>query len=109
MSELLSYRVRDGFTFGVGTDEETPAGGIVKLTKEQGTPFLDVLELVGAENEAPAPELPEEQPDEPAENWGQDLIDYTIAELKQLPQWGLIPEPRPTRKADIIEALELVM
>lgn len=57
MSDKQTYRVRPGFTFGVGRAKQP--GDVVELTDAEAEGFLDKLELVG-EEKAPPPGTVEE-------------------------------------------------
>lgn len=112
MSELFIYRVRPGFIFGKGTDEETHEGETVTLTKEAAAPLSDVLELYQFDEPVPSGPADVTEPDsegQPPEEEELDLSSLTVARLKELPAWESVPEPKPTRKADIIKAIQEVM
>lgn len=117
MAEKYKYKVRKGFVFELGTPDEKHAGEIVELTEAQAAGFPDSLIPINAPRnmretvQAKPEKTPFEQAvlDEggllPDDEEGSELDKLTVSELKQLPEWESVPDPKPTRKADIIAAI----
>jgi hypothetical protein len=115
-------------TFDEGTDEAKGPGEIIELTEEQAGPFVKTKRLAPyAEPKAFAREvgkqklLPDEPEKEPApepNDFAQevekhkllpdDLPGLTVKQLTALPEWEQVPEPKPTKKAEIIAAIRKV-
>lgn len=93
---MPKYILKPGYKHNQGTDDEIEPGDVIEMTVEQASGFLDKFELVAGEK---APKA------EPKGKASDDLDSLTVAELKALPEWDLIPEPRPTIKSKIVKAL----
>jgi len=103
--KTYKYRVKPGLKHNQGTPEEIGEGEIVELTLEQADSFLDKLEPLESEAQNP-PAVEDAQKPEP-----KDMVDraglgkMTVKELKELPEWVLVPDPKPVLKAHIINAI----
>lgn len=115
-------------TFEEGTDEAKGPGEIIELTEEQAGPFVQSKRLAPyTESSGFAQEVKKHTllPDEPKEEstpeasaFAQELEKHkllpdelpglTVKQLTTLPEWEQVPEPRPTRKADMIAAIRKV-
>ena len=87
-------------TFNEGTDQAKGPGEIVELTEEQAGPFVKTKRLaLYTKPGAFAQEVEKHKllPDE--------LPGLTVKQLTALPDWDLVPEPKPTKKTDIIAAI----
>lgn len=113
--------------FERGTDQEKKPGEIIELTEEQAGPFIGKWLAPYQEPKTFAqevkkhrllPDEPEEQPAPEPSAFAQevekhkllpdDLPTMTVKQLTALPEWASVPEPKPTRKADIITAIRAV-
>ena len=93
MSEKkYTYRVKPGRSFG--PYREYGPGSTLQLTPEEAEGFPDTLALV----------KDSKTPEEPIDR-AAHLQSLTVAQLTHLKEWEQIEPPRPTKKADIIEAL----
>jgi len=88
-----TYRVRPGHTFGAF--RQYGPGMSVELTEEEAGGFRDKLVLVkdAAGNEDIPP------------NEAAHLATLTVGQLKELPEFNDLPNPKPTRKDDILNAI----
>lgn len=87
-----TYRVRAGRRWG--PYHEYGPGMTVKLTEDEAGGFLDTLELVRDKN-APPLEVDE----------AGHLATLTAAQLKELPEFAELENPKPKSKADILQAI----
>lgn len=112
-------------TFNEGTDQAKGPGEIIELTEEQAGPFVKTKRLApyikpgGFAREVGKHKLlSDEPPTSPApEPTGfaqevekhkllpDELPGLTVKQLTALPDWDLVPEPKPTKKTDIIAAI----
>lgn len=115
-------------TFGEGTDEAKGPGEIIELTEEQAGPFVESKRLAPYSEPKPfarevkkhklLPDEPKEQPTPESNAFVQELEKHkllpdelpglTVKQLTALPEWEHVPEPKPTRKADMIAAIRKV-
>jgi hypothetical protein len=125
---MPKYRVIT--TFHEGTDEAKGPGEIIELTEEQAAPFVQTKRLApysepgGFAQEVKKhkllPDEPKEQPaltPEPSafaqevekhKLLPDELPALSIKQLTALPEWAQVPEPKPTKKADIMAAIRAV-
>ena len=115
--EKYKYKVRKGFAFRQATPDEKKAGEVVELTEAQAAGFSDVLIPINAPRTMREAVMakPEKTPFEeavlaeggllPDDEEGNELDELTVTELKKLPEWDLLPDPKPAKKADIIAAI----
>lgn len=115
-------------TFNEGTDEAKSRGEIIELTEEQAAPFVKTKRLAPytepttfAEEVGKHKLLPDEPKDPPAtaptafaqevekhKLLPDDLPGLTVKQLTALPEWKQVPDPKPTKKADVIAAIRAV-
>lgn len=124
------YRVKPGREFGQGSDQYARAGDIVELTltEAQGfcyheNPAFDTFEPVGntprtlqstslrgqVEAKPDKTDFEKEVLKESVFDMDDEAFPFdsmTIAQLKALPEWNAVPDPKPTRKADILAAIK---
>ena len=117
MSDTYKYKVRKNHRFFQDTSYEKGPGEIVELTLEQASGFPDVLIPINAPRTMREAVMakPEKTPFEeavlaegallPDDEEGNELDELTVTELKQLPEWNLVPDPKPAKKAGIIAAI----
>jgi hypothetical protein len=123
---MPKYRVIT--TFHEGTDEAKGPGEIVELTEEQAGPFVRSKRLAPytepggfAQEVAKHKLLPDEPQKEPApepSSFAQEVEKHrllpdelpglTVKQLTALPEWEQVPEPKPTKKTDILAAIRAV-
>lgn len=100
---MPKYRVKPGRVFSVpGMDDYTPSGGVVELTTDQASGFMDLLVPLKRSEEAAIDEV---KATIPVLAGYAELESMTVAELKALTEWAAVPEPKPTRKAEIVESI----
>ena len=100
--KTYQYKVKPGLKHNQGTPEEVIGGEIVELTLEQASGFLD--KLIPLEKDAQnIPVPPGDAPKDLVDKAGLEKMKVT--ELKELPEWVLVPDPKPTKKAEIIAAI----
>ena len=87
-----TYKVKPGRRFG--PFRQWGPGDTLELTPEEAEGFPDTLELVREPG----------TPDEPIDH-AAHLQSLTVAQLTNLPEWDQVEPPRPTKKAEIIEAI----
>jgi len=92
MPKTYTYRVLPGRSFG--PYREYGPGSTIELTPEEAEGFPDKLEIVRSP----------ETPDEPVDEAGH-LESLTVAQLTHLKEWDEVEPPKPTKKAEIIEAI----
>jgi hypothetical protein len=115
-------------TFNEGTDEVKGPGEIIELTEEQAGPFVKSKRLaLYAEPKAFAREVekhkllppePKPQPVPEPSPFAQEVEKHkllpdelpglTVKQLTALPEWEQVPEPKPTKKTDIMAAIRAV-
>ena len=125
---MPKYRVIT--TFHEGTDEAKGPGEIIELTEEQAGPFVSSKPqrlapysepktfarevekhklLPDEPKEPPAPEPSAFAPEvEKHKLLPDELPGLTVKQLTALPEWEQVPEPKPTRKTDILAAVRKV-
>jgi len=88
-----TYRVRPGCAFGAF--RQYGPGSTVELTEDEASGFLDKVVLVkdAAGNE-----------DIPI-NEAAHLATLTVGQLKGLPDFAKLPNPKPSKKDDILNAI----
>lgn len=87
-----TYRVKAGRAWG--PYREYGPGMTVELTEEEANGFLDTLELV-RDQDSPPLDVDE----------AGHLATLTAAQLKELPEYAELPNPKPRTKADILQAI----
>jgi hypothetical protein len=126
------YVIKAGFRHNQGTPEEVGPGGIVELTEEQAAAFKDKLAPYHGESEegdwqtnedadaflenlTPFQRevlkhrlLADESKAQAEQKAADDLPGKSIKQLTALPEWAQVPEPKPTKKADILAAIRAV-
>lgn len=117
-------------TFHEGTDEAKGPGDIVELTEEQAGPFVATKRLAPLDGPtAFAQEVeqhklltgePQEQtaPAATPTTFAQEVEKHTllpdelpamtVKQLTALPEWEQVPEPKPTKKVEILAAIRAV-
>jgi len=115
-------------TFHEGTDEAKGPGEIVELTEEQADPFVKTKRLAPhtepggfakeVEKHKLLPDETKKQPAPESSAFSQEVEKHkllpdelpglTVKQLTALPEWEQVPEPKPTRKTDIIAAIRAV-
>jgi len=115
-------------TFNEGTDEAKKPGEIIELTEEQAGPFVQTKRLApysepgGFKQKVEKHKLLPDEPKEPSASepnafaqevekhklLPDELPGLTVKQLTALPEWEQIPEPKPTKKPDIIAAIRAV-
>jgi hypothetical protein len=115
-------------TFNEGTDEVKGPGDIVELTEEQAGPFVQTKRLAPyTEPTAFAQEVgkhklltgePEKEPAADPGTFAQEVEKHkllpdelpglTVKQLTTLPEWEQVPEPKPTKKPEILAAIRAV-
>lgn len=104
-----TYRVKPGCVFGAY--RQYAPGATVELTEAEAGGFLDALELV-----ARAPSGDDlspgggegtvlDGPDQSENDEAAALSALTIAQLKELPEYAELENPKPRTKADILKAI----
>lgn len=88
------YRVKPGRMHGAFN--QYGPGSIVELTEDEAGGFLDKLELVRDSNINEKPSY---------EQAYAHLNSLTVAQLKNLDEYQELDNPKPTAKAEIIEAV----
>jgi len=88
-----TYRVRRGCRFGAF--QQFGPGSTVELTEDEAGGFLDKLVLVkdAAGNE----DIPVDE--------AANLATLTVGQLKGLPEFADLPNPKPTTKPKILDAI----
>jgi len=92
-TKKYTYRVKPGHRWG--PFHAYGPGKTVELTVEEAEGFLDSLELVKGDN----------APDEDPADERAYLNTLTIGNLKNFPEWEKVEPPRPTAKAEIVDAI----
>jgi hypothetical protein len=87
-----TYKVRPGRRFG--PYREYGPGTTLELTPEEAEGFPDILAIVKDPG----------TPDEPIDH-AAHLESLTVAQLTHLKEWDQVEPPKPTKKAEIIEAI----
>jgi hypothetical protein len=115
-------------TFHEGTDEAKGPGDIIELTEEQAGPFVQTKRLapytepsafareVGKHKLLTGESKKEPTPDpstfaqevEKHKLLPDELPALTVKQLTALPEWEQVPEPKPTKKAEILAAIRAV-
>jgi hypothetical protein len=91
-SKKYTYRVKSGQRFGAF--QQYGPGMTISMTEEEATDFLDIVELVKEK------EIAEDVPDE-----ASHLAKLTVGQLKNLPEYELLENPKPKGREAILQAI----
>jgi len=94
VDKKYTYRVKPGYTHGA-YNQHGP-GALVELTEDEAGGFLDKLELVK--------DVKLEDPVS-SEDQAAHLATLTVPQLKQLPEYEQLENPKPTTKDKIVAAI----